>query len=770
MPPPAPSEKQEESPEPATIQMIEPALVVTREAWRPAWLLVAIGTLALLAAAGLGWRYLRKPWIPDVLPDPEPGPARLPLLPLAARGPELVDADGVRTLIWGVGRHVSEELTPELDLDATVRETARAGGLPELRYAPEKSLREVWLWLDGTVDDPAMDRWAEEVASSLAGAGLPARIGGFDGYPEELRWEEGQIFRPRQVEAHRQTALVAVCTDGEVLARLLEDERASEVGALLRSLAAWPRLAFVDFSSGDALAAALAPFNVPRVAPEGLPAFFGLGTAPAPRRLEVDPGELRAWRAALALGGRPVGRSTAWALRRELGLDLSPWAFHLLSGDGEKHDESLPRSLGGSLTWTEEGRAALLAWLAETSLRDPSGIREGSVLERALDFWERRLDEEADGRGKRGPLDPWRDRPAERHLRAEKALLRLWRKPEESAEELFELRSGELGDVIRGRLGRFAARDCRRPTDGHAPLPWRLGDLGDRPRFLLAELGLGSVTRGGLRRPGRLGLGLGVLASLGVGLVSIGLVGSQAWTPESRPVPSMPFVKILGGTFRMGSAADDPMAFDAEKPAHDVSVGEFWVAQTEVTNAQYRAYKSGHLGQDDLPAAGIAWFEAREYCRALTESRDWTYDLPTEAEWEYAARAGTTTAWSFGDESVVGDYAWYLGNSGRRTHKVALLEPNPWGLYDAHGNVWEWVLDCFEPYSERAPDQPVANPALESDSCHQSDSRSAPRVLRGGSAWDVPGSLRSAYRNRFVPLYRSEAFGFRCVRRPRRQL
>lgn len=771
VPPPTFTERGESpAPAPVTIEIIEPALVVTREVRRPVWLLIALGALALLAATGFGWRYARKPWIPDILPDPEPGPARLPLLPFAARGPELIGAAGVRTLVWGVGRHVAEELTTELDLEATVRETARAGGLPELRYAPEKRLREVWLWLDGTTADAAMDRWAEEIGSSLAATGLPVRVGGFDGYPEELLWEEGQLFRPQEVEAHRQTALVAVCTDGAVLARHLEDERAPGVRALLRALAAWPRLAFVDFSNGDsALAAALDPFNVPRVAPDDLPAFFGLGSAPAPRRPQADPGELRTWRATLALGGRPVDRPTAWALRRELGLEVSPWDFHRLQGDEDgEGDETLPRSLGGSLAWSEEGRAALAAWLAETSLGDPRGIREGSVLERALDFWERRLDEEADGRGKRGPLDPWSNRPAERHVRAEKALLRLWREPEEAAEELFELRSGELGDTIRGRLARLAPRDCRRPEDGRAPLPWRLADLGDRTRFLLAELGLGGVTRGDLRRPGRLGLALAALASFGVGLVYVGLAGPRASTMETRPTPSMPLVSIPGGTFLMGSV-DDPMAFDSEKPAHEVTVESFWMAQTEVTNAQYRAYKPEHPGQDDLPATGISWLEAREYCQALTESGDWTYDLPTEAEWEYAARAGTTTPWPFA-ESALGDHAWYSGNFGDRTHEVAAREPNPWGLYDMHGNVWEWVLDCYEAYGERAGDQPIPDPALKSDSCHERDnSPSAQRVLRGGSAWNEPRILRSAYRFRVEPEFRNQFLGFRRVRRPRRQ-
>ncbi|NJL28338.1 MAG: hypothetical protein HC897_10840, partial [Thermoanaerobaculia bacterium] len=153
-------------------------------------------------------------------------------------------------MVWGVGKHVAEELTTRIDLRETAARTAAAGGMPTICYEPDKRLREVWLWLDGTVEDPALGRYCEEVAASLERAGLSVRLGFFDGYPLQLTWLEGQVFRPQDLEAHRQTALVAVCTDGEVLLRHPADARGERARPLLRALARWPRLALVDVFSG----------------------------------------------------------------------------------------------------------------------------------------------------------------------------------------------------------------------------------------------------------------------------------------------------------------------------------------------------------------------------------------------------------------------------------------------------------------------------------------------------------------------------------------
>jgi formylglycine-generating enzyme required for sulfatase activity len=197
------------------------------------------------------------------------------------------------------------------------------------------------------------------------------------------------------------------------------------------------------------------------------------------------------------------------------------------------------------------------------------------------------------------------------------------------------------------------------------------------------------------------------------------------------------YVRICSGTFNMGSASTDPFAEKDEQPVRQVAVREFWVGRTEVTNKQYRLFRPEHPGADEMPVAKITWDEADAACKYFGGR------LPTEAEWEYAARAGTTTVWSFGgNESMTGEYAWYDKNSNNKPHPVARKKPNPWGLYDVHGNLWEWVADW----------SPPAYP-----------------VLRGGSFHDPAKFVRSANRSAHDSGNPQPDFGFRCARSPEAQ-
>jgi formylglycine-generating enzyme required for sulfatase activity len=158
------------------------------------------------------------------------------------------------------------------------------------------------------------------------------------------------------------------------------------------------------------------------------------------------------------------------------------------------------------------------------------------------------------------------------------------------------------------------------------------------------------------------------------------------------------------------------------------------------------------MGHDGFPAICMTQLAAKMYCKWLSVKTGQFYRLPTEAEWEYACRAGTTTAYSFGnDASKLGEYAWFDGNSDGKYHKPGKKKPNPWGLYDMHGNVAEWVLDEYRPgfYAELAASktQPVKNPLAIPTKVYG-------RVVRGGS-WDEDAAqARSAARDQSIPEWK----------------
>ena len=165
----------------------------------------------------------------------------------------------------------------------------------------------------------------------------------------------------------------------------------------------------------------------------------------------------------------------------------------------------------------------------------------------------------------------------------------------------------------------------------------------------------------------------------------------------AEPITGMEFVYVPGGCFNMGSSGT---GYFAEEPAHEVCLDGFWMGKYEVTQAQWQAMMGKNPSRftgADRPVESITWNDAQEFVSNLNvavETRgrvSLQFQLPSEAQWEYAVRAGTQTVYSFGDsDAVLGDYAWYNGNSGYETHSVGQKQPNAWGLYDMHGNVLEW--------------------------------------------------------------------------------
>ena len=221
------------------------------------------------------------------------------------------------------------------------------------------------------------------------------------------------------------------------------------------------------------------------------------------------------------------------------------------------------------------------------------------------------------------------------------------------------------------------------------------------------------------------------------------------------------FVAVEGGTFQMGSNSGD---FD-EKPTHSVTVSDFNISKTEVTFEQYDVFcdatgrnKPGDegWGRGDRPVINVNWLDAVAYCEWKSKATGKTYRLPTEAEWEYAARGGNMSkGYKYSGSNNLDTIAWYKNNSGWETHPVAQKQPNELGLYDMSGNVWEWCSDWYGDYS--------SSPQTDPQGSNSGDYR----VLRGGScSFNNDYNCRVAYRSRNYPVSRIRYYGpvgFRLV-------
>ena len=230
----------------------------------------------------------------------------------------------------------------------------------------------------------------------------------------------------------------------------------------------------------------------------------------------------------------------------------------------------------------------------------------------------------------------------------------------------------------------------------------------------------------------------------------------------------MKLVLIPKGTFMMGSPASE-QGRDDDETQHEVTISEdYYLGVFEVTQGQYEKVMGTNpsyfpkrvIGKSDssmYPVEKVSWEDAVEFCKKLSELPEEkkagrVYRLPTEAEWEYACRAGSKAAYSFGANSKsLGDYAWFGENSGRQTHPVGEKKANAWGLYDMHGNVWELCSDWYGEYPKGAVSDP-SGPNEGSD-----------RVIRGGGWFNGAANCRSAFRISFVPSLRYDILGFRVA-------
>ncbi len=269
----------------------------------------------------------------------------------------------------------------------------------------------------------------------------------------------------------------------------------------------------------------------------------------------------------------------------------------------------------------------------------------------------------------------------------------------------------------------------------------------------------------------------------GLALLCCSLCGPsvQGQTTEFKPydqqVPgaSLQFsmVPIPGGSFTLGSPAGEKGRSADEGPAKKLTVSPFWMASLETSRDAFDVFfKDGSISQNStvdavtrpspqyidfslgmgkeggFPVNSLSQYAALMYCRWLYEKTGIFYRLPTEAEWEYACRAGSTTAYFFGDQAgALGDYAWFSGNSGNVFHKSGQKKPNAWGLYDMLGNVSEWTLDHYDEhaYEKIADGSKDTEPAFSASRY--------PKVVRGGGYRDAAGQLRSAARVKSDPSW-----------------
>ncbi len=245
----------------------------------------------------------------------------------------------------------------------------------------------------------------------------------------------------------------------------------------------------------------------------------------------------------------------------------------------------------------------------------------------------------------------------------------------------------------------------------------------------------------------------GQTATVNARLESLGPSPGQA---RENPKDGLKYVWIPPGTFMMGCSPGDNECSNDEKPAHQVTITRgFWMGQTPVTAGAFKRFAgtTGHQmpdapnfnngwGQENMPIVNVSWDDAQAYCGWIGGR------LPTEAEWEYAARGGTTDA-RYGD---IDSIAWYSANSGGQTHDVAQKRANAYGLYDVLGNVWQWVNDWYDQnYYQSSPSQDPQGP-----------SSGQLRVLRGGS-WNYDTRyVRVSNRNWHYHGFRINYFGFRC--------
>ncbi len=238
-----------------------------------------------------------------------------------------------------------------------------------------------------------------------------------------------------------------------------------------------------------------------------------------------------------------------------------------------------------------------------------------------------------------------------------------------------------------------------------------------------------------------------------VGLVAlVGIAAGAYYFSTAAKKPKMIFVK--GGTFQMGSNNGD----SDEKPIHQVNISDFYIGKYEITQKEWEdvmGFNPSKFKGSNRPVETISWNDVQEFVKKLNIKTGKKYRLPTEAEWEYAARGGNKSkGYKYSGSNTVGHVGWYWDNSGKETHNVGAKKPNELGIYDMSGNVWAGGQD--KKADDAEPNPRLKNPKYDNSGSH--------RERRGGSWRNNPASLRCAFRYRFTPGDTYSRVGFRLIR------